>query len=399
MTQDNRIWILFSRHLSGEANSEEVEELQLLLQQSPGRQYSFDILRSYFTHSPAILSTRSADDPGLEKRFQKMIEQPAEGDLSVEETQRLEWPQPTEWPRHAPAEESRSPEEPRFVERRISFRKKWTFAAAAAACLLLGWGIHRLVSAAPSTLPIHHAHTEEVLARAGTRTKLLLPDGTQVWLNSNSKLDYAEDFNTASREVVLEGEAYFDVIKDKQRPFIVHASDLDIKVLGTAFTIKSYPQDATVEATLLRGAIEVSRKGHPNTPRVLLKPNEKLVFSKHLPTAQIGNTGSATDTRAAPKTPDISISPIAVNLPDSEKVETGWLYNRLVFNGDSFKDLAEKMERWYNVKIYFKDEGLYQYRFGGAFANETIQEALNALQLTTKFTYKINGNEIELYGK
>ena len=387
MTQDNRIWVLLSRHLSGEASSEEAEELQLLLEQSPGRQYLFDILHSYFTHSPA---TRSANGPEIEERFQKIIE-PVEGDRSPEQPRRVELSRPTEWPRRE--EESRS------VKGGIVLRKKWTFAAAAAASLLLGWGAYRLASAAAPARSIHNAHNEEVLARAGTRTKLLLPDGTQVWLNSNSKLTYAEDFNTASREVVLEGEAYFDVVKDSQRPFIVHASDLDIKVLGTAFTIKSYPQDATVEATLLGGAIEVSRKGHPNTPRILLKPNEKLVFSKHLPVAQIENTASATDARAAPKTSDISISPIAANLPDSEKVETAWLYNRLVFNGDNFKDLAEKMERWYNVKIYFKDEGLYQCRFGGAFANETIQEALNALQLTAKFTYKINGNEIELYGK
>lgn len=379
MTQDNRIWVLLSRHLSGEASSEEAEELQFLLEQSPGRQYLFDILHSYFTRTSTTISTRPANDPELEVRFQKIIEQPVEEPRSGQQ----------------PAEEL--PASPRTLP---AIRKKWTFAAAAAAaCLLLGWGIYRLASASAPSLPIHTAHNEEVLARAGTRTKLLLPDGTQVWLNSNSKLDYAEDFNTASREVELEGEAYFDVVKDKQRPFIVHASDLDIKVLGTAFTIKSYPQDETVEATLLRGSIEVSRKGHPNTPRVLLKPDEKLVFSKHLPAGQITTAGSATDIRAAPPTPDISINPISVNLPDSEKEETAWLYNRLVFNGDSFKDLAAKMERWYNVKIYFKDEGLYQYRFGGAFEHETVQEALNALQLTTKFTYKINGNEIELYGK
>ncbi len=371
MTQDNRIWILWSRHLSGEASSEEAEELQLLLEQSPGRQYLFDILHAYFTHTPATVSTRSAEDPELEERFQKIIgTQPIEGPL---------------------------PASPGIL---IAFRKKWTFAAAAAAaCLLLGWGIYRLASAAAPSLPIRNVHNEQVLARAGTRTKLLLPDGTQVWLNSNSKLTYAEDFNTASREVELEGEAYFDVVKDKQRPFIVHASDLVIKVLGTAFTVKSYPQDATVEATLLLGSIEVSRKDHPSTPRVLLKPYEKLIFSKHLSVAQIANAGSTNNIRAAPTTSDISINPISVNLPDSEKEETAWLYNRLVFNGDSFKDLAAKMERWYNVKIYIKDEGLNQYRFGGAFEHETIREALNALQLTTKFTYKINGNEIELYGK
>jgi len=391
MTQDNRIWVLLSRQLSGEASPEESEELQVLLERSPGRQYLFDILHSYFTDSPATASVRSADDPGFEERFQKIIDQPAQA------------LQPAETPLWADAALPAGtplPVSPMPRRMPIGFRKKWIVAAAAAACLLLGWGIYHLASTTTAIPPARNGHPEEVLARAGTRTKLLLPDGTQVWLNSNSKLTYTEDFNTSFREVGLEGEAYFDVVKDKQRPFIVHVSDLDVKVLGTAFTVKSYPQDETVEATLLKGAIEVSRKGHPNTPRILLKPDEKLVFSKRPPIMPAAGSTPLADSRTAqPPPPDISVNTISVNLPDSDKVETAWLYNRLVFNGDTFKELAEKMERWYNVKISFKEEALYKYRFGGAFANETVEEALNALQLTTKFSYKISGNEIELYAK
>jgi ferric-dicitrate binding protein FerR (iron transport regulator) len=239
-----------------------------------------------------------------------------------------------------------------------------------------------------------------VLSRAGARTKLVLPDGTQVWLNSSSRLKYTHNFNGPSREVELEGEAYFDVVKDMQRPFIVHTSALDVKVLGTAFTVKSYPQDATIEATLLKGTIEVSRQNNPDAPRVILKPNEKLVFNKQLavtPLPALSPDVRSAAARTAP--PDIAVNSLPRNIPDSNKEETAWLYNRLVFNGDSFEELAEKMERWYNVKIFFKDKALYNYHFGGAFANETVQDALNALQLTADFSYKINGNEIELYGK
>jgi ferric-dicitrate binding protein FerR (iron transport regulator) len=239
-----------------------------------------------------------------------------------------------------------------------------------------------------------------VVARPGARTKLVLPDGTQVWLNSNSKVKYAADFNIHSREVELEGEAYFDVVKDMQRPFIVHASSIDVRVLGTTFTIKSYPQDETIEATLLRGAIEVSGRDNPNAPRVILKPDEKLVLDKHLLNTTASTQKVTVEAgRPQPVRPDISVNPIRANIPDSEKVETAWLYNRLVFNGDSFKELAKKMERWYNVRIIFRDESLYKYRFGGAFANETVENALTALQLTAPFTYKINGDDIELFEK
>ena len=201
------------------------------------------------------------------------------------------------------------------------------------------------------------------------------------------------------REVDLEGEAYFDVAKDPERPFIVHASSLNIKAVGTVFVVKSYPQDETVETTLLRGIIEVSRIDYPEGSKVILKPNEKLIFSKQLENGvpQIANTVSGHDNIET--VGKISVAAVSKTIPDSNKVETSWVYNRLVFDGDSFQELAEKMERWYNVKIIFKSNELFHYRFKGAFANETVKEALNALQLTANFSYQINNNEINLYKK
>jgi len=244
----------------------------------------------------------------------------------------------------------------------------------------------------------------EVVAKPGARTKLVLPDGSQVWLNSGSKLNYQNDFNSRIREVELEGEAFFDVVPSigpagEKIPFVVHASSINITVVGTAFAIKSYPQDETVEATLLRGMIEVSRKDNPNGPKVILKPNEKLIFNKQLETSQHTGSASVQDSRQTSAVHDISVTAVSKNIPDSEKVETSWVYNRLVFNGDSFQELAEKMERWYNIRIVFKSNNHLRYRFKGTFANESIQEALNALQLTAKFSYKINDNEIEIYDK
>ena len=159
----------------------------------------------------------------------------------------------------------------------------------------------------------------EVAARPGVRTKVVLPDGTQVWLNSNSKLKYSPDFNLHSREVDLEGEAYFDVAKDMERPFIVHASTIDVRVLGTAFTIKSYPQDETIEATLLKGAIEISGRDNPGAPRIILKPDEKLVLNKHwlsstltAPAKFAGNVGRYPSDPLFRSTPSRQISRIAI---------------------------------------------------------------------------------------
>lgn len=369
MMPNNRLWLLISRRLSGEASAAELEELETFLELYPEKNELVGILHSYFEARPAETQESSLMDPELEERFMNMsLKVPVDG--------------------------------PGGKGRIIPFKKIMYAAAAVAAILLLGGATYFLserfaVPAKPRSLA-----GNEVIARPGARTRLVLPDGTLVWLNSGSKLNYQPDFNTRSREVVLEGEAFFDVVKNPAHPFIVHAAVIDIKVLGTSFTVKSYPQDETIETTLLHGAIEVTRQDNPSTPRVILKPNEKLIFSKHLslssaPAPVAGPAGYS----VPPATPGISVSPIAKNIPDSDKVETSWMYNKLVFNGDSFKELTQKMERWYNVRITIMDEGLNKYRFGGEFDNETVKEALNALQLTAKFTYIIKGNEIELYEK
>src|SRR5258708_14842496 len=379
MTQDNRIWVLMSRRLAGEANSAEVEELLLLLEQSPQKQYLYGILHSWFTDLPSVESGQPVEDPDFEARFRKIVAQPVRTE-AVHRTQ------------------SRTAAPPRF-----SFRKRLLYITAVAVSIiglfLLGWTIYHQRSAATASTDARGVHGEEVLAKAGTRTKLLLPDGTQVWLNSNSKLKYSSEFNAEFREVGLEGEAYFDVAKDMHRPFIVHTSSLDIKVLGTSFTIKSYPQDETIETTLLKGLIEVSRKDNPNTARVILKPNEKLVYNKRPVSAGRTNLTSGRINIHPSALPDIAVNSIRNDVPDSDKVETAWMYNRLVFKGDNFQELVEKMERWYNVKITIRDTSLNNCHFGGAFAGETVEEAFKALQLTRAFTYKISGNEIELYAK
>jgi transmembrane sensor len=372
--EDNRLWFLIARQLSGEVTVAESNELQELLRRHPEEQQLFEILHSYFVFYAD--SERKEGDTSIdyEEKFRRIIEfKPRPEDFGSS---------PTSKPRISPP-----------------FSRWWHFAAAVAGIISLASLTYYYIHRQKSIVENNANKTNEVFSKSGARTKLMLPDGSQVWLNSGSKLNYSNDYGTNLREVDLEGEAFFDVTRDVKHPFIVHVSSVNIKVVGTAFDVKSYPQDATVETTLLRGIIEVSRKDNPNGPKVILKPNEKLIIDKQLEVQVQHYANQIANSRKSSTIGNISVTAISKAIPDSNKVETSWVYNRLVFDGDSFEELAEKMERWYNVKISFADRELVHYRFKGAFANETINEALNALQLTAPFSYQINNSEINLFKK
>jgi ferric-dicitrate binding protein FerR (iron transport regulator) len=374
--EENRLWLLIARHLSGEITPDQSNELQEILRKHPDRQWLVDILHSYFDSSGTSSEEKdSPADPIYEEKLKKILS------FNPKDNKPLTFSVIHSGKSHGVS-------------------RMWRYVVAVAGCILLFVFAYHFIS--QKNIPSGQdkfAKTNEIISKSGVRTKLVLPDGTLAWLNAGSKLNYTNEFNQKLREVELEGEAFFDVVKDAERPFIVHVSTINIKVKGTAFVVKSYPQDETVETTLLRGTIEVSRKDNPNSPLVILKPNEKLIFNKHVENSIPQDTNHGAVKNESIREKDISVTSVSKTIPDSNKVETSWLYNRLVFDGDSFQELAAKMERWYNVKIAFKDQELFRYRFKGAFASESITQALDALKLTTKFSYQINSNEIILFRK
>ena len=242
-----------------------------------------------------------------------------------------------------------------------------------------------LHTASPSAMP-----GKEIVSENGTRTKTILPDGSVVWLNAGSKISYQGNFSGAMREIKLEGEAYFDVAKNPARPFIVHAGSINIKVLGTAFDVKSYPADSVIETTLIRGLIQVSKQDDGNNnDAVYLHPNQKLTFVK---SGKLSTLKISANQAIQPESV-FSISKVDI-ADEKDLTETAWIYNRLKFRGDDFETLAKKLERWYNVKIYFKDDAVKKLRFNGSFENENVQQAFDALQLANPFSYRILGKEI-----
>lgn len=249
-----------------------------------------------------------------------------------------------------------------------------------------------------------------VSTKNGSKSRIQLPDGTVVWLNAGSKILYNAAYNKTSREIQLTGEAFFEVVHDASRPFIIHTRVMNIKVLGTIFNVKAYPNDKVTETSLIKGSIEVSFPGR-NTKNIILKPNEKITVvndGKNL-NAKVNSANdfidgndefSPADTEG--DAPEVTVSNLTYQTADSAIAETAWaLKSELIFRSRSFKDLSKDMERWFNVTIQFADKNISEVKFTGLFSTETITEALAELQLSYHFKYKMDkyNNLITIYNK
>jgi transmembrane sensor len=213
---------------------------------------------------------------------------------------------------------------------------------------------------------------QELSSTAGQIIMKILPDGTKVWLNARSTMRYPKTFaGLSEREVWLDGEAYFDVVKDRQHPFVVHAPDVNIRVLGTAFNVKSYAGDPTVETTLVHGKVALETTG-PQAKKVEMHPNQQAVFSR------------TSDKLAL------------------AEVETGhytsWISGSLVFEDSPVRDVISALERWYGVTIHLQNQDNLNCRLTARIDKESLTETLDLLHSTTGITYTVNGDRVEIQG-
>lgn len=221
----------------------------------------------------------------------------------------------------------------------------------------------------------------------GHRSKIILSDGTAVWLNAGSRLYYPEVFTGGKREVTLDGEGFFDVAKHVDMPFLVHAGKITIKVLGTRFNVKAYRDEPAVSTTLISGKVQVMMDGEPDK-KIVLSPNEKLTVMNPVPDTGVlqDRVGNALhyQVQGVPKAGDDSLP------------ETAWIENRLAFSNEPFEEVVRMLERRYDVQIEIGDEQLREAHLSGVFEKETIRQVLDILKMTTKFKYSIEGKKVRL---
>lgn len=232
---------------------------------------------------------------------------------------------------------------------------------AAVALLILGLPLSYYFG--QRSIPDDHTVTT-ISCAYGDRSSVVLPDSSRVWLNSGSKLTFNSNF-TNDRKVELVGEAFFSVSKDKHHPFVVKASDIDIKVLGTEFNVKAYADENIVSTTLIEGAVEVNSKNAITN----LKPDQRLTFDKSSQNVQIQDLTNTS-------------------------IDTEWREGRFVFNNESLAELKPKLERWFDCDIVFGDKDVQSRRFTGVLQRESILEAISYFDLSNYVTCKIEGNKI-----
>ncbi len=204
----------------------------------------------------------------------------------------------------------------------------------------------------------------------GEKSGVTLPDGTQVKLNAESRLSYTHDFGRELRQVNLEGEAYFEVTRNENKPFVVHTKYLNIEVLGTSFNVYSYECENVMEMALISGQIKLQTCSDPSRV-VYLKPNEKALFNKESGVITVEKTDN--------------------------RFETAWLRGDLVFRSAKLSDVLTKLERRYGVNIHLKDSSLVDDLFTGYFDSEYIVEVMDLLEKHYDFTYDVRGDDIFIH--
>lgn len=338
----DKIWNLLAKKMANQLPPEEEQELERLLQQHPDASYVKEVMMQ----------------PWHDK--QKRFTPEETGQALQRHLERLE---------AAMENEEEEPEPERRGVRRMLFRLTGV-AAALALALYAGYALWPGKTGGGGEL-------QQLVTQSGSRSQIKLPDGTTVWLNAGSRLDYPKQFSGKQREVTLTGEAFFNVAKDAQHPFIVNTTAFSIRVLGTTFNVRAYPGEENAVTSLVSGVVEVVM----DKKTVRLKPNEKL----SVPTLPPVSSGLA-EQENIPEAPIVKSA--LTEVKDSVIAETAWVENKLAFKSLPLEKVAVLLEQWYGADIRFRNEDKKQVTLTAVFEKETLTEALEALELTGSFHFK-----------
>lgn len=244
-------------------------------------------------------------------------------------------------------------------------RRRWLVAVSSAAAIL---AIVWLLLPTPVTPPI----IQIVRTGIGETKEIMLPDSSRVWLNAMSQISYAEGFPN-NREVILDGEAFFDITHQEDKRFVVRAGKTSTTVLGTAFSVNSYRADEEVLVTVIRGKVQVADE---KTSSSILTPGKQLSYASRSGRMQ----ESMTDT----------------------VLEPSWMQGKLEYDAMPLEDITTTLERWFNVSFEFENDAIRHCNYTGFFTRDMqLKTVLDLFSQINNITYKLNNDEtkVTLSGK
>lgn len=253
-------------------------------------------------------------------------------------------------------EDNKSEQKRKNFTRRLSSLRTELLKIAVVVAITLGVGYLYLQPTSSTELTA----MQTIYVPTGQRINITLPDGTNVWLNARTTIQYPVSFNSDKRKIILDGEAYFDVTKNKKTPFIVHTDKCDVEVTGTKFNVEAYADKGEFETTLMEGQVKVASNTNPSQVITL-----------------------APDSKAYLKEGKLDVIPVDDYNPYR------WKEGLICFKNESFTSIMQEFEKYYGINIYVNNNNVQKYFYTGKFRQtDGIDYALRVLQKDIRFKYK-----------
>jgi transmembrane sensor len=331
-----RLVELTTKSLSGEASPGELKELETLLATDAKAMARYRMLQQFWNQHEAI------SQPAVEEALQKLFGQMGLTPTDAQQEEAPVVPMRTKW---------------------------WKRVAVAAAAIIVASTAYWYIARNDKD-PSKDSLVEKHNAR-GTKSTIELTDGSKIWLNADSKIKYPSVFAGNTREVYLNGEAFFEVAKNPSKPFIIHLANGTVRVLGTSFNIRAYDNEKVVETSVATGKVAFIPKYQAKLQKqdtLFITPNNKVRYLLKEDLANVVTTIAAED--------------------------KAWTEGRLIFRGITFDEIAIELERYFGKEVRFVDEEMKSKRLTGSFQNNSLDEIMFYLSKSTDFNYKITNSEL-----
>ena len=344
---NNDFLLLVCKKLAGEATDAELKELDLLLNSDAELALQYKLQQQFWEQHDS--PNQQVVEDGLQKLLQRLY-LPTTNVVNIEAG----------------------------LKKSLFSRYRLSIAVAASVAALVAVTIFLTQQPREISSVSNLASFEKKQNTKGIKSTIQLADGSKVWLNADSKIQYPETFEGHTREVYLNGEAFFEVARNPEKPFIIHLANGTVRVLGTSFNIRAYDNEKVVETSVSTGKVAFIPKyknDHKKADTVFLTPNNKV---RYLFNAE-----------------KIAVLPtLAIN-------DKAWTEGKMIFKAMRLEDIATELERNFGKKVLFRDQATKDYILTGSFQNNTLEEVMYyfSLSKSKKIYYKITNNELLIAAK